>query len=150
VVWVHMQIVTVAGTIPPEQWNRLGTRLIPKMRAVGTVTATIRLDIEIDQTKSATLASELRQIIEETSLSGTVRIENGFAEQDRRYWVMPRRSSAHEYAGGSAGAGSMDSSWAGLKGAAGIFRVHHTREAGCPTYRAQMGPRSIPAAAPLR
>ena len=69
-------IVTVAaGTIPPEQWNRLGTRLIPKMRSSGTVTATIRLDIEIDQTKSSALASELRQIIEETSLSGTVRIE---------------------------------------------------------------------------
>jgi hypothetical protein len=68
-------IISVAGSIPPEMWNRLGTRLIPKMRAAGTVTATIRLEIEIDQIKATALSPELRQIIEETGLSATVRID---------------------------------------------------------------------------
>jgi hypothetical protein len=68
-------IIAVVGSIPPEQWNRLGTRLIPKMRAAGTVTATIRLEIEIDQTKATALSTELRQIIEETGLSGSVWID---------------------------------------------------------------------------
>jgi hypothetical protein len=74
-------IVSVAGSILPEQWNRLGTRLIPKMRAAGTVTATIRLEIEIDQTKATALSTELRQIVEETGLSGTVRIDHRLAEK---------------------------------------------------------------------
>jgi choline dehydrogenase-like flavoprotein len=68
-------IIAVVGSIPVEQWNRLGTRLIPKMRAAGTVTATIRLEIEIDQPKATAISTELRQIIEETGLSGTVRVD---------------------------------------------------------------------------
>ncbi len=68
-------LISVSGTIPPEQWNRIGTRLLPKMRAAGAVTATIRLEIEIDQTKATALSTELRQIVEETGLSGTVRID---------------------------------------------------------------------------
>src|SRR5205823_4473982 len=70
----HVVIIAVAGSIPPEQWNRLGTRLIPKMRAAGTVTANIRLEIEVDQAKSTTLTSEFRQIVDETGLSATVHV----------------------------------------------------------------------------
>ena len=62
-------IISIAGTVPPEQWNRLGTRLIPKMRAAGTVTATISLEIEVDRAKSAAVSTELRQIIDEIGLS---------------------------------------------------------------------------------
>ena len=68
-------IISVAGSIPPEQWNRLGTRLLPKMRAAGTVTATIRLEIEIDRTKASALSTELGQIVEEVGLSATVHVE---------------------------------------------------------------------------
>jgi hypothetical protein len=68
-------IVSVAGSIPPEQWNRLGTRLLPKMRAAGAVTAEIRLEIRMDQTKAASLSTELRQIVEETGLSSSVRVD---------------------------------------------------------------------------
>ena len=45
------------------------------MRAAGTVAANIRLEIEIDQTKATAISTELRQIVEETGLSGTVRVE---------------------------------------------------------------------------
>lgn len=69
--------ISIAGRIPPEQWNRLGTRLIPKMRAAGTVTATIRLDIELDQSRATALSAELRQIVGEAGLSGSVRIDLG-------------------------------------------------------------------------
>jgi hypothetical protein len=68
-------IISVAGSIPPEQWNRLGTRLLPKMRAAGTVTATIRLEIKLDQTRAAALSTEISQIVEENGLSATVRVE---------------------------------------------------------------------------
>jgi hypothetical protein len=68
-------IVSIAGSIPPEQWNRLGTRLIPKMRAAGTVTATIRLEIKVDKSRASALSTELRQFVDETGLSASVRVE---------------------------------------------------------------------------
>ncbi len=33
----HPVLIRVSGNIPPEQWNRLGTRLIPKMQTAGNV-----------------------------------------------------------------------------------------------------------------
>jgi hypothetical protein len=73
-------IISVAGSIPPEQWNRLGTRLLPKMRAAGTVTASIRLEIKLDESKAPTLSTELRQIVDENGLSATVRVEQRAAD----------------------------------------------------------------------
>jgi hypothetical protein len=51
--------------------------LIPKMRAAGTLTATIRLEAEVDPTRAAALATEVQQIIDEIGLSGAVRVERG-------------------------------------------------------------------------
>jgi hypothetical protein len=68
-------IISVAGSIPPEQWNRLGTKLLPKMRAAGTVIATIRLEIKLDESKAPALSTELHQIVDENGLSATVRVE---------------------------------------------------------------------------
>jgi hypothetical protein len=68
-------IISVAGSIPSEQWNRLGTRLLPKMRSAGTVTATIRLEIKLDKSKAPALSTELTQIVEENGLSATVRVD---------------------------------------------------------------------------
>ena len=67
--------VSVAGAIPPEQWNRLGTRLIPKMRAAGPVRATISLEAEVDPARAAALLTELQQVIDEIGLSTFMRVE---------------------------------------------------------------------------
>lgn len=74
-------LIRLTGTLPPEQWNRLGTRLIPKLRAVGTVTAAIRLEAEIDPACAAALAAELKQITDELGLSNSIRIERGPASR---------------------------------------------------------------------
>ena len=68
-------LISVTGNIPPEQWNRLGTRLIPKMRAAGTLTAVIRLEAEVDPARAAALSTELQQIIDEIGLSSSMRVE---------------------------------------------------------------------------
>jgi hypothetical protein len=69
-------VISVSGTIPPEQWNRLGTRLIPKMRAAGSIAATIRLEGEVDPARVAALSVELQQVIDEIGLSQSVQIEH--------------------------------------------------------------------------
>ncbi len=69
--------ITVSGTIPPEQWNRLGTRLLPKMRAAGEVSAAVRLEVEVDAGRATMLSTELHRVLDEIGLAGAVRIERG-------------------------------------------------------------------------
>jgi hypothetical protein len=45
------------------------------MRGAGTVTATIRLEIKLDESKAPALSTELRQIVDENGLSATLRVE---------------------------------------------------------------------------
>jgi hypothetical protein len=75
-------LITVTGNIPAEQWNRLGTRLIPKMRAAGSLTAAIRLEAEVDPARAAALSTELQQIIDEIGLSASIRVERGSPDRD--------------------------------------------------------------------
>ena len=70
-------IISVRGNIPPEQWNRLGTRLLPKMRATGAVSAEVRLKVDVDPSRAPALSAELRQIIEEIGLSASIQVECG-------------------------------------------------------------------------
>jgi hypothetical protein len=72
----QLTLVSVTGNIPTEQWNRLGTRLIPKLRAAGTLTAVIRFEAEVNPLRATALATELQQIINELGLSTSVRIES--------------------------------------------------------------------------
>jgi hypothetical protein len=68
--------VRVAGTIPPEIWNRLGTKLLPKLRSGGAelevgvdFSATVRSDL------ATGLTTELRQILDELGLADKVKVE---------------------------------------------------------------------------
>lgn len=70
-------LISLNGNIPPEQWNRLGTRLIPKMRAAGKLTAAINIEVEVDPARAAGLSTELRQITDELGLSASLRIDRG-------------------------------------------------------------------------
>jgi hypothetical protein len=70
-------VVSVSGEVPPEQWNRLGTRLLPKLRAAGNATALIRLQAEVDAARVAVLSAELKQVVDELGLSAGLRIETG-------------------------------------------------------------------------
>ena len=67
----------LVGTVPPEVWNRLGTKILPKLRAgsdlrIGLVfTVTVKADTE------GSLAAELQQILQELGLGEAVRVEEG-------------------------------------------------------------------------
>ena len=52
------------------------------MRAAGTLTASIRLEAEVDPTRAGALATELQQIIDEIGLSASVRIERGSGSEN--------------------------------------------------------------------
>jgi hypothetical protein len=66
--------IVIEGDLPPEQWNRLGTRLIPKLRAAGQVGAAITLCCEVDATMAADLISELERTLLDLGLANQLKI----------------------------------------------------------------------------
>jgi hypothetical protein len=67
--------LSLSGAIPPEIWNRVGTRLIPKLRSGGELTAQISLSVSLDGKSVAGFGAELRQILEDLGLVDKIRIE---------------------------------------------------------------------------
>lgn len=67
--------IRLTGSTPPEQWNKLGTRLIPRMRSGGNQVE-LRLDaVTVSAEGLAHLESELKQAIQDLGLDGLIRIE---------------------------------------------------------------------------
>lgn len=64
----------VFGEVPSEQWNRLGTKLLPKLKAAGTPQITIDVRVSVPG-GSGGLATEVQQILQDLGLSGSLAIE---------------------------------------------------------------------------
>jgi hypothetical protein len=63
------------GAIPPEMWNRLGTKLIPKLRSGSELTAQVSFSVSLDSKAVASFESDLRQILEDLGLGEKIRVE---------------------------------------------------------------------------
>ncbi|MBI4527351.1 MAG: ATP-binding protein [Deltaproteobacteria bacterium] len=67
--------LNLRGTIPPEMWNRLGTKLIPKLRSGSELTAQVSFSVSLDGKAVATFESELRQILADLGIQDRIIIE---------------------------------------------------------------------------
>ena len=65
----------LAGTVPPEVWNRLGTRLLPKLRSGDDLSVGIELLVSVNSQFAQSMEIELKQILDDLSLGDRVRIE---------------------------------------------------------------------------
>jgi hypothetical protein len=65
----------LVGTIPPEMWNRLGTRILPKLRAGSDLRVGVEFSVTVNAAAGESLLSELRQILQELGLAERVKIE---------------------------------------------------------------------------
>ncbi len=65
----------LAGTVPPEVWNRLGTKILPKLRSGSELKIGLEFSVTVNADSAGSLAAELRQILQELGLAETVRIE---------------------------------------------------------------------------
>src|ERR1700693_786185 len=65
----------VVGSVPPELWNRLGTKILPKLRSGDELHVGIDFSVSIAADAATAIESEIRQILEELGLAGRVRIE---------------------------------------------------------------------------
>jgi hypothetical protein len=67
--------IHITGAIPLEVWNKLGTKLLPKLKAGSGLRLGLDFSAEIDSDAAAALLVELRQVLADLNLSQQVRIE---------------------------------------------------------------------------
>lgn len=67
--------IYLAGTIPPEVWNRLGTKIIPRLKQGSGLKVGVEFSVTVDGGSAAGLVREFRQIIDDLGLAGKIRIE---------------------------------------------------------------------------
>jgi hypothetical protein len=67
--------MSLRGTVPPEQWNRLGTRLLPKLRTSGQdVSLSLDASFLVRFQDVSHLESELRQALQDLGMEGLIHI----------------------------------------------------------------------------
>ena len=72
---IQTKTIRLVGTVPPEVWNRLGTKILPKLRTGSELTIRLEFSVTVKAENAGSLASELRQVLEELGLTGAVRVE---------------------------------------------------------------------------
>ena len=65
----------IHGELPPEVWNRVGTRLLPKLRSGYELKVSVRFDVTGDGGGTASLLADVRQILNDLQLEGRIRVD---------------------------------------------------------------------------
>jgi len=65
------------GSVPPEIWNRLGRSVLPRLRSGAGLRIGVEFSVTVSAEVAASLATDLRQILQDLGLSDQVRIEQG-------------------------------------------------------------------------
>ncbi|MBI3303140.1 MAG: AAA family ATPase, partial [Deltaproteobacteria bacterium] len=65
----------LTGTIPPEVWNRLGTRLLPKLRSGAELRVGVDFSVTLDVGLIRSMETELYQALEDLGLGDRIKID---------------------------------------------------------------------------
>jgi hypothetical protein len=71
----HKHTLRLVGSIPPEVWNRLGTKVLPKLRTGNDLRVDVDLSVSLNTELVRSTVSELRQILQDLDLEDRLRIE---------------------------------------------------------------------------
>lgn len=72
---VATRTLRLVGAVPPEIWNRLGTKILPKLRSGSDLKIGLEFEVTVKADSAETLAMDLRQILQELGLGESVRVE---------------------------------------------------------------------------
>ena len=68
-------VIRVTGAIPPELWNRLGTRLLPKLRACADLRVEVGFSATVETNLAAGVAAEINQALDELGVRAKVEVK---------------------------------------------------------------------------
>jgi hypothetical protein len=69
------QTLRLLGTVPPEVWNRFGTKVLPKLRTGDELTVGVEFSLTVKPELVASLEAELRQALQDLGLGDRIKIE---------------------------------------------------------------------------
>ena len=68
-------MLRLTGTVPSESWNRLGTRVLPKLRSGDDLNVGIEFSVRIETAFAESMETDLQQILDDLGLRDKMRIE---------------------------------------------------------------------------
>ena len=68
-------VVRLTGDLPSELWNRLGTKLLPKLKRAGELHIGVEFEVRASAEGAKNLVADLRQVLQELGLADRIRIE---------------------------------------------------------------------------
>jgi hypothetical protein len=71
------QQIRIVGAVPPEVWNRLGTKLIPKLKAGINLKLGLSFTFELEGAEAQQLIGDLKQALVDLGLSDALKVERG-------------------------------------------------------------------------
>ena len=74
---MRTRILRLSGTVPPELWNRLGIKILPKLRSGAELQVGVDFRVTLNSDLARSMQSELRLILDDLGLADKVRIEEG-------------------------------------------------------------------------
>ena len=72
---VETRTLRLVGNVPPEVWNRLGTKILPKLRSGTDLKIGLDFSVTVKTDRAGSLSAELQQILQELGLADSVRVE---------------------------------------------------------------------------
>lgn len=69
------RIFRITGEVPPEIWNRLGTKILPKLRSGKDLNIKVEFSVSVDGKLSQSFELDLKQIIEDLGLTDQIIID---------------------------------------------------------------------------
>ena len=69
------QTFRISGDVPPEIWNRLGTKVLPKLRSGSELKIGIEFSVTVKSDVAESFQAGLKQILDDLGLANRVRIE---------------------------------------------------------------------------
>lgn len=71
----RIQNLQISGTLPPEIWNRLGTKVLPKLRSGNELEIRVVFKVKIANDRAGSFQGEIEQILFDLGLSDSMSVE---------------------------------------------------------------------------
>jgi hypothetical protein len=70
-----MKTLRISGDVPAELWNRLGVKILPKLKSGTELRIGVDFSVTVDEQTAKRLMAEIKQILEDLELASRMKIE---------------------------------------------------------------------------